>query len=231
MLVLLAVIALAAGAVQLLSGRREEGGRAKLGRLALPTWAIGLGIAAVLGAGGLAFVATSGEQIKGADAARLRSVDSNRYAYWRIAVDTFTAHPVAGVGSGGFGTEWVRERKLPEFVRDAHSATSRPPAELGILGLLALGLFGVGVVAVRGGRGGGTRRWPRGRCHAGRGVGFAARSTGTGRCRRSRCPRSRGRGADRPVGRLPGGAHRVQLAHAAAGPRASAGSESTTRLA
>lgn len=74
----------------------------------------------------------------GANSQRFASVQSNRYAYWRVAVDTFRHHPVAGVGSGGWGTEWLRERRIAESARDAHSIELETLAELGLVGFAAL---------------------------------------------------------------------------------------------
>ena len=47
-------------------------------------------------------VASSGSQgpASRTDAERLVSVQSNRYAYWRVAVEVFADHPLNGVGSG-----------------------------------------------------------------------------------------------------------------------------------
>ena len=81
---------------------------------------------------------------------RLASVQSNRYAYWKVALRTFGDHPVAGVGSGGFQAEWLRERPFREPVRDAHSLYIETPAELGLVGLaLLLTLLGAVAVAAR----------------------------------------------------------------------------------
>jgi O-antigen ligase len=83
---------------------------------------------------------------------RLVSVQSNRYAYWQVAVDVFADHPVAGVGSGAFAVEWLQRRKFAEGVRDAHSLYLETLAELGLLGALALAAFVAGVaLACRGG--------------------------------------------------------------------------------
>jgi hypothetical protein len=82
--------------------------------------------------------------------ARLASVESNRYAYWRVALDTFADHPLRGVGTGGFRVEWLQRREFAETVRDAHSLYLETPAELGIVGFLALlALFGGVAACVR----------------------------------------------------------------------------------
>jgi hypothetical protein len=78
---------------------------------------------------------------------RLTSVESNRYAYWRVALDTFADNPLKGVGSGGYRVEWLQRRHFAETVRDAHSLYLETAAELGLVGLLALGALFGGVAA------------------------------------------------------------------------------------
>ena len=93
-------------------------------------------------------VAASGSQgpASRTDAERLVSVQSNRYAYWRVAVEVFADHPLNGVGSGGFAVEWLQRRDIAEGVRDAHSLYLETAAELGLVGLLALAAFLTGIV-------------------------------------------------------------------------------------
>jgi hypothetical protein len=83
----------------------------------------------------------------GATPSRLVSVDSNRYAYWRVAVDVFAEHPLAGVGTGGFRVEWLKRRDVDESVSDAHSLVIETAAELGVIGLAALAMLIGGVFA------------------------------------------------------------------------------------
>ncbi len=70
--------------------------------------------------------------------ARLVSVESNRYGYWRVAIGTFADHPLRGIGTGSFRVEWLLRRDHDETVRDAHSLYLETAAELGLPGLLAL---------------------------------------------------------------------------------------------
>ncbi len=65
-------------------------------------------------------------------------MQSNRYAYWKVAASTWADHPVAGIGAGGFAVAWLRERTISETVRDAHSLYIETAAELGIVGVAAL---------------------------------------------------------------------------------------------
>jgi O-antigen ligase/polysaccharide polymerase Wzy-like membrane protein len=147
---MLAVLALVMAAVVVL-GRREPPG----GVLARP-W-----LTALAGAGAVALVAvalalagagpSTGTPTAGANPARLASAESNRYSYWRVALDAFAAHPLAGVGSGGFRVEWRRERKIADPARDAHSLYLETAAELGLVGLLLLAaaIAAVAVAAAR----------------------------------------------------------------------------------
>ena len=74
----------------------------------------------------------------GAQAARLSSVSSNRYEYWRIGLRGFERHPLQGLGAAGFRALWLRERSINEGVTDVHSLELEMATELGLVGLLAL---------------------------------------------------------------------------------------------
>jgi hypothetical protein len=78
---------------------------------------------------------------------RLVSAQSNRYDYWRVAVDTFGGHPLKGIGSGSFRVEWLLHRDRDESVRDAHSLYLETAAEMGVVGLAALAALFGGVIA------------------------------------------------------------------------------------
>jgi hypothetical protein len=109
--------------------------------------------AAVIVVIGLAVAATNGlrpdlrRPATGATPSRLVSVDSNRYAYWRVAFDVFGEHPLAGIGAGGFRVEWLKRRDVDETVSDAHSLVIETAAELGVIGLAALAMLIGGVLA------------------------------------------------------------------------------------
>jgi O-antigen ligase len=83
----------------------------------------------------------------GATGARLGSIDSNRYSYWRVAFGTFADHPVQGIGSGGFVVEWLQERDVLDPTREPHSLYLGTLAELGVVGFAALLAFLGGVAA------------------------------------------------------------------------------------
>ena len=77
----------------------------------------------------------------GATPERLGSIESTRYRYWGVALDTFAEHPLAGAGSGGFVVEWLERPDRPDAARDAHSLYLETAAELGLVGLALLVLF------------------------------------------------------------------------------------------
>ncbi len=67
-------------------------------------------------------------------ASRLATGAGNRYDYWRIAVDTWQANPIAGVGAGGYDKPYFAERTTAEDIRQPHSLPLQVLAELGIVG-------------------------------------------------------------------------------------------------
>jgi hypothetical protein len=83
----------------------------------------------------------------GASATRLTQAGSNRGRYWAVAVRELGRHPFQGIGAGGFGVAWLRERTIDERVQDAHSLYIETAAELGLVGLALVAVFLGGVVA------------------------------------------------------------------------------------
>jgi O-antigen ligase len=145
-LVLLAVVTAAAGVVAHLRVPRE-GDRT----LALPKRAPVL--AAVLIVAGLALAIVVGAHESGgttplsSGAARLTTLQSNRYDYWSVALRAFTSSPLHGVGAGGWSVEWLRWRSVSEFATDAHSLELQTLAELGVVGVAMLLALLLGVTA------------------------------------------------------------------------------------
>ena len=76
---------------------------------------------------------------------RLGSLGSNRYGYWRVAIETGADHPIAGVGASGFRVAWLEHRTVSENVRDAHSLELETFAELGLVGVALLAALLAGV--------------------------------------------------------------------------------------
>jgi O-antigen ligase/polysaccharide polymerase Wzy-like membrane protein len=105
------------------------------------------GVVLVLAFGALiAFIpgpGTEGESSGAANAgpSRLRTFESDRYAYWRVAVDELTEQPLRGLGSGAFAAVWRRERDRDVRAQDAHSLYLETALELGLVGLLLLLAF------------------------------------------------------------------------------------------
>jgi O-Antigen ligase len=109
--------------------------------------AITAAVALALALGGIGERASDAELARGAGAGRLTTVNSNRYEYWRVAVDAFKDEPLTGLGAGGFRTEWLKQREIAEAVKDTHSLELEFAAELGLLGLLGFGLAVGGIAA------------------------------------------------------------------------------------
>ena len=154
MLAVLAVTCAAAALVQLRAARRELQGLARLDAVQLPRRApvyvaIAVALVAIAVVAGASHERHAGgsQPAFGATSQRLSSVDSNRYAYWKVALDTFAAHPLIGDGSGSFAVDWLAKRKIPDPARDAHSLYFETASELGLVGLVALALFLTGSVA------------------------------------------------------------------------------------
>jgi O-Antigen ligase len=148
----MAAVLTALMAVGALAARSEAGPRT-LPRLRTAA----LGVLALAVVGSVVAVArverSSGADTPAASAARLPSLQSNRYAYWRVALKTFAADPLHGIGSGSFRVAWLQRRRFAEPVRDAHSLELETAAELGIVGLACLAAFlgGIAAGAVRAG--------------------------------------------------------------------------------
>jgi O-antigen ligase len=84
----------------------------------------------------------------GANPARLGSLESNRYAYWGVAIrDGFAKRPLNGLGAGGFSVAWLQHRSIRERTRVAHSLYIETLAELGLVGFALLAVFYGGIAA------------------------------------------------------------------------------------
>jgi O-antigen ligase len=140
MLVALVLVCAAAAAAQAYVARRPRAG------WVLPrprhTSTVVTALVVALFAGLVIYAATdkgARQPSAGANPARLGSLQTNRYAYWRVALsDGFAQHPLNGVGAGGFGALWLRHRTIPERVQVAHSLYVETLAELGLVGFALL---------------------------------------------------------------------------------------------
>jgi len=147
-LLLVVLVALAGGLAQRQLIRHSAAGELCLPRrsplIAVTLIFAGLTLAIVLGAK----ESSTASQPLSAGANRLVTLQSNRYAYWRVALRAFTTEPLHGVGAGGWRVYWLRWRKIGEYAQDAHSLPLQTLAELGLIGLAALAAFLAGVVLV-----------------------------------------------------------------------------------
>ena len=75
----------------------------------------------------------------GASRSRLLSGAGNRYDYWRIALHTWRAHPLLGVGAGNYPRFYFERRSTTEDVQQPHSLELQVLGELGVVGALLLG--------------------------------------------------------------------------------------------
>ncbi len=125
--------------------------------VALVAAAIGVGVLGVVALGGKAYDAfrapTSFEQ-RGLRSHLFSLSGHDRSAYWRVALDDFTAHPALGSGAGTYDLYWTRDRPFGAGALDAHSLYIETLAELGPLGIaLLVAALGAPFLAVRTARG------------------------------------------------------------------------------
>jgi hypothetical protein len=142
-LAVLVILSLGGALLSPLAHRRRDA------RLSLPARAPWLAL--VLICAGLAVAIAVGAKEGGGTplsggASRLTTFQSNRYAYWSVALRAFSAQPVRGVGAGGWAVWWLRYRTVDEFAQDAHSLPLQTAADLGLVGLAFLGLLCGGLV-------------------------------------------------------------------------------------
>jgi O-antigen ligase len=128
--------------------RHPRGGPLRGRRRALASVGVGL---VLLGALLAAAAFESGPESRnpefGANPERLQSLDSNRYSYWRVALDTFAERPLQGIGAGTFVVEWLQHRDVDDPTREPHSLYLGTLAELGLVGFAALLALVWGVAA------------------------------------------------------------------------------------
>jgi tetratricopeptide (TPR) repeat protein len=62
------------------------------------------------------------------------SLGSNRYDFWRVAMDEFTDNPVTGVGADNFAADYLRDRESTEEPKHPHSLELRLLGQTGLVG-------------------------------------------------------------------------------------------------
>jgi tetratricopeptide (TPR) repeat protein len=81
----------------------------------------------------------------------ISGLGSNRYDFYRVALDEFAAHPVLGIGADNFAQQYLRHGQSSETPRYPHSVELRTLAETGLIGA-ALALLGLGAALLAGAR-------------------------------------------------------------------------------
>jgi O-Antigen ligase/Tetratricopeptide repeat len=144
------LVALAIGLVYALADRRVSLSASAQRRVERLAW-VAFAAAAVVGAVVLAgrvdeprgFVSDKWEAFKSTPAEESGSshfvnLGSNRYDFWRVELQGFRDHPVAGIGGRGFVTEYRRERRSVEIPARGHSVLLDALLETGIVGFVLL---------------------------------------------------------------------------------------------
>jgi O-antigen ligase len=73
---------------------------------------------------------------------------SNRYDFYRVALDAFADHPITGIGADNFFQDYLRRGKSSETPRYPHNLVLRTLAQTGLIGtLLLLGAFAGALLA------------------------------------------------------------------------------------
>jgi O-antigen ligase len=92
------------------------------------------------------------EQVESGTTRFTGELGSNRYDFYRVALDEFQRRPLAGTGADNFAVAYLRDRRSPESPRYPHSLLFQLLAGLGTLGTAAFGAFGVAVLVAFGRR-------------------------------------------------------------------------------
>jgi hypothetical protein len=74
----------------------------------------------------------------GSDNRLTAGLGSNRYDFYRLALDLFAEHPIAGVGADNFFEDYLQRGRSEETPRYPHNLALRTLAQTGIVGTLLL---------------------------------------------------------------------------------------------
>jgi tetratricopeptide (TPR) repeat protein len=102
------------------------------------------------------FKSKSGYAANGAGNRLTSGLGSQRYDFYRVAIDEFLAHPLVGIGADNFQQQYLRHRRSDETPHYPHSVELRTLTQTGVLGAL-LGLLGLGAALFAGARAGLSR--------------------------------------------------------------------------
>ncbi|HXA54590.1 MAG TPA: O-antigen ligase family protein [Solirubrobacteraceae bacterium] len=98
------------------------------------------------------FKSPSGYAADATTGSRLTSgLGSNRYDFYRVALDQFAAHPLLGIGADNFAEQYLAHGRSSETPRYPHSVELRTLAQTGLVGAL-LALVGLAAALVAGWR-------------------------------------------------------------------------------
>jgi O-antigen ligase len=79
------------------------------------------------------------------------SLGSNRYDFYRVALDEFDQHPIVGIGAENFLVQYLEHRKSEEAPHFPHSLAFSLLAQLGVIGTAAFfAFFVLALIALRG---------------------------------------------------------------------------------
>ncbi len=85
------------------------------------------------------------------DSRLLTGLGSNRYDFYRVALDEFAAHPILGIGADNFQQQYLRHGRSDETPHYPHSVELRTLSQTGLLGAV-LALVGLGAALLAGWR-------------------------------------------------------------------------------
>jgi hypothetical protein len=75
------------------------------------------------------------------------TLGSNRYDFYRVALNVFEDHPLVGIGADNFAVPYLIERRTPEAPLYPHSLALRVASQLGVVGIALFVAFLAGVAA------------------------------------------------------------------------------------
>lgn len=69
---------------------------------------------------------------------RLTSLDSLRYAYWKVGLEAWRERPLTGTGAGTFEYTWLQERPIDTGVKQIHNLYLEQGTETGVFAFAAM---------------------------------------------------------------------------------------------
>ncbi len=161
------VVGLVVAAGALIEGRRSALSEVSARRVRRGVGAVALATLVVVLAGGWVaagnpvtrahhawdtFKSGSGYGANSVGGNRLTSgLGSNRYDFYRVALDEFVAHPIVGIGADNFQQQYLVHGRSDETPRYPHSVELRTLTQTGLVGAL-LALAGLGAALLAGWR-------------------------------------------------------------------------------